>query len=73
MSQAPLKTPGGPQSTVLETTKPAGKLHRILREAGKEGQGREEMEENGGGRRKQNLELVMGQGDTELVTIGTGR
>lgn len=23
--------------------------------------------------RKQNLELVMGQGDTELVTIGTGR
>ena len=31
------------------------------------------MEGNGGGRRKQNLELVMGQGDTELVPIGTGR
>ena len=31
------------------------------------------MEENGGGRRKQGLGLLMGRGDTELVTLGTGR
>ena len=72
MSQAPSKTPGGPQSTVLEKTKPAGKLPYIVGETGKKDRA-EEMEGNRGGKRKQNLELVMGQGDTELVTMGTGR
>ena len=49
MSQAPSKTPGGPQSTVLEKTKPAGKPHRIVRETGKEGQGGGDGRDGGGG------------------------
>lgn len=59
MSQAPSKTPGGPQSTVLEKTKPAGKLHRIVRETGKEGQGRGDGRER---RRKKKAEFRVGNG-----------